>query len=56
MAQKKRLFNTKVIHMSTDCVFSGKMSTPYIETDKNKEIRRKLGYELRYKWFTNNIK
>lgn len=26
--------NTKLIHMSTDCVFSGKKLAPYIETDK----------------------
>ena len=26
--------NTKIIHMSTDCVFSGKKPTPYIETDE----------------------
>lgn len=34
LAQVCKANNTKLIHISTDYVFDGKQSTPYIETDK----------------------
>lgn len=34
LAKLANIMNAKLIHMSTDCVFSGNKKSPYLETDK----------------------